>query len=130
MNTRLNLVSIVVAFFLIATACSPRSSSSRILDPAQSERNYQRVPPIPVTGGQDYGNGEDLVVHPLRQFHSACSSENRQSQDLCMEPEPNFVPGSIYFSGNGNADTLVYPSQRLHSACVSENIQRLESCVE
>lgn len=129
MNTKLNLVSIVVAIFLISTAFSPRSSSSQVLNRAQPERSYQIVPLFPVASGQYYGNDEDLVVHPLKQFHSACSSENSQRQDLCVDPEPNLVPGSIYLSGNRNMDNQDYPSQKLHSACVSENIQRQESCV-
>jgi hypothetical protein len=130
MNTKLNVVSIVVAIFLITTAFSPRSTPLQVLNRAQSERTYQIVPLLPVTRGQDSGNDEDLVVHPLKQFHSACSSENSQRQNLCVELEPNFVPGSIYLSGNRNTDNQVYPSQKLHSACVSENIQRQESCVE
>jgi len=130
MNTKLNLVSIIVAIFLITTAFSPRSSPSQVLNRAQSERNFQMVPLDPVTRGLDYGNDEDLVDYPLKQFHSACSSENSQRQELCVDPGPNFVPGAIYLSANRNSDNQVYPSQKLHSACVSENIQRQESCVE
>jgi hypothetical protein len=130
MNTKLNLVSIVAVIFIIATAGSPRSSLSQGLLQAQSERNYQLVPLPPVTSGQDYGNDEGLADYPLNQFHSACSSANSQRQDLCVELEPNFVPGSIYLSGNSSTDNEVFPSQKLHSACVSENIQREESCVD
>lgn len=130
MNTKLNLVSIIVAIFLITTAFSPRSTPSQVLNWAQSERNYQIVPLLPVARGQDSGNDEDLVVHPLKQFHSACSTENSQRQDLCVEPEPNLVSGAIYLIGNSTTENEVFPSQKLHSACVSENIQRQESCVD
>ncbi len=129
MNTKLNVVSIVLAIFLVTSVRSLRSRPAQVLNQADSKRNNQIVQLLYVTQGQDSAIEENLVSYPLKQFHSACSSANSQRQDLCVEPEPSLVPGSIYLSGNRNTDNQGFPSQKLHSACVSENILRQVSCV-
>jgi hypothetical protein len=135
MNTKLNLASIVVTIFLIATACSPDDSSLPILDQAQPEEaNYEMVPLVPVTGEQAYETGQQAYdfeqearAYPSQKFHSACVSVDIHRQGRCEEKEQN---GATFLPGNGNTEAPAYPSRKLHAACVSEDIQRQDKCLE
>jgi hypothetical protein len=135
MNTKLNLASIVVTIFLIATACAPDDSSLPILDLAQPEEaGYEMVPLVPITGEQSYETGQQAYdfeqearAYPSQQLHSACVSADIHRQGRCEESEQN---GANFLSGKENTEAPTYPSQKLHSHCVSEDVQRQYSCMD
>ena len=93
MNTKLNLASIVVTIFLIATACSPDSSSLPILDQAQpEEENYEIAPLVPVTGvdaGEnvyDYEQEALGLPEPKIPLRTVCPTDIHR-QGKCEEKE-------------------------------------------
>jgi hypothetical protein len=132
MNTKLNLASIVVTIFLIATACSPEMSSLPIVDEAPAaEENYGIAALVPLTavdaGENVYDYEQEVWAYPSHRLHSACASADIHRQSKCEEQELNTV---ILHSNNANANTQDYPSQKLHSHCVSEDVQRQYSCMD
>ena len=132
MNTKLALASLVLALFLIATACSPETISLPALDPAPPEEaSYEIVPLVPVTGlsaaENVYDYEQEARAYPGQRLHSACASEDIRRQGKCEEQEPNAV---IRHSNNVDTEPQNYPPQKLHSHCVSEDVHRQYNCMD
>lgn len=134
MNTRLNLASIILTLIFIAAACSPKESSPPIVDRVQSERNYEMVQSLPVTGGQPYvaeqrayDFEQEVRAYPSHQVHSACASADIHRQGRCEEKEQI---RKTLLPGNGNTEAPASPLQKLHSHCVSEDLNRQNYCMD
>jgi hypothetical protein len=132
MNTKLTLASIVLAMFLIATACSAETSSLPALDPAQPEAaSYEIVPLVPVTGVNAaenvYDYEQEARAYPSHQVHSACASADIHRQSRCEVKEQI---RETLLPGNGNTEAPAAPLQKLHSHCVSEDLNRQYYCMD